>query len=150
VIYRRCLRLLRDREQARDATQEVFLKLAREMNDLGGRHAADLVPWLWRVATFHCLDLLKVTQRQRRREADIALWDVAPFVREVDYADRSLAYHVLAAFDTQTQAVAVGVLVDGMKIDEVATVLSLSRRTVERRLAQFLSGSRDMLTGELA
>jgi len=34
VVYRRCLRLLGDRAAAEDATQEVFVKLLRDMDRL--------------------------------------------------------------------------------------------------------------------
>ena len=37
AIYRRCVRLLGDREAARDATQEVFGKLMRDAIKLEGR-----------------------------------------------------------------------------------------------------------------
>jgi len=37
VIYRRCLRLLKDPEAARDATQEVFMKLVRDIRKLEDR-----------------------------------------------------------------------------------------------------------------
>ena len=55
IVYRRCLRLLRDREAARDATQEVFVKLLRDERALADREKA--VPWIYRVATNHCLNL---------------------------------------------------------------------------------------------
>ena len=34
AVYRRCLKLLRDPEAARDATQEVFVKLVRDLEKL--------------------------------------------------------------------------------------------------------------------
>src|SRR5262249_5902316 len=44
AVYRRCYALLRDREAARDATQEVFGKLLREKEKLAGRD--DVLPWI--------------------------------------------------------------------------------------------------------
>src|SRR6266540_5480869 len=37
VVYRRCLRLLKDPEAAKDATQEVFMKLVRDIRKLEDR-----------------------------------------------------------------------------------------------------------------
>jgi alpha-tubulin suppressor-like RCC1 family protein len=48
AVYRRCVRLLRDREAARDATQEIFMKLLRDVSKLED-HASAL-PWVYRVA----------------------------------------------------------------------------------------------------
>ena len=53
VVYRRCLRLLGDRAAAEDATQEVFVKLLRDMDRLKDRET--VLPWVYRVAMNHCL-----------------------------------------------------------------------------------------------
>jgi DNA-directed RNA polymerase specialized sigma24 family protein len=55
---------------------------------------------------------------------------------------------VLAQFDEGTRAVALGVLVDGMGHEELAGVLGVSRKTVERRLARFLERARKLVGGE--
>ena len=41
VVYRRCLRILKDPEAAKDATQEVFMKLIRDMSKLTARRHVD-------------------------------------------------------------------------------------------------------------
>lgn len=145
VVYRRCVRLLGDDEQARDATQEVFVKLLREERLTG--EAADVLPWIYRVATRHCLNLRRDARHGRwrldgARELEVADPGGAP------YPDRRLAQQILARFDTTTQAVAVGVLVDGMEREELAGALGLSRRTVHRKLARFLAGARRLLLGK--
>jgi len=140
VVYRRCLRLLKDPEAARDATQEVFMKLIRDLPRLEDR--ATVLPWMYRVATNYCLN---VRRNQRRRGEDGAKLDLelavgSPVVD--DYPDRALAQSVLSRFDAATQAVAVGVIVDGMEHEEVAVALGVSRRTVARKLERFLQGAR--------
>ena len=146
VVYRRCVRLLGDRESARDATQEVFVKLLRE-DRLQGQ-AEEVLPWIYRVATHHCLNLRRDRRVRGARRGDIdgALDVVASGA--VPFPGRLLAQQVLARFDPTTQAVAVGVLVDGMEREEVAGALGISRRTVHRKLARFLAGARHLLLGE--
>jgi RNA polymerase sigma-70 factor (ECF subfamily) len=143
VVYRRCLRLLHDREAARDATQEVFMKLIRDIDQLEGRESP--LPWIYRVATNHCLNEL----RAHRRRGDAVPAEDLPLAAPegTDYPTRSLARHVLAQFDEGTQAVAIGVLVDGMEHEELAHSLGISRKTVERRLGRFLLAARALLTG---
>lgn len=147
VVYRRCVRLLGDRESARDATQEVFVKLLREDRLLGD--AEDVLPWIYRVTTHHCLNLRRDRIRRGRavRDGGAGPLDVAADAA-APYPDRRLAQQVLGRFDATTQAVAVGVLVDGMEREEVAGALGISRRTVHRKLARFLSGARRLLMGE--
>ena len=144
AVYRRCLRLLRAPEAARDATQEVFVKLVRDMERLADRATA--LPWMYRVATNHCLNLRRNASR-RGDDAEVPDLELADPSRTDSYPDRALARQVLARFDAETQAVAVGVLVDGMEHEEVAAALGVSRRTVARRLDRFLTLARRHLAG---
>lgn len=148
AVYRRCVKLLRDREAARDATQEVFMKLVQDMARLEDRE--DVLPWIYRVTTNHCLNLL----RSRKRTGTTVALDepglaLAAPGRDAAaaYPDRALAHSVLSAFDEGTQAVAVGVLVDGMEHEELARALGVSRKTVQRRLDRFLARARSLLSG---
>ena len=146
VVYRRCLRLLGDRTAAQDATQEVFVKLLGNMEQLENRET--VLPWIYRVATNHCLNLLR-DSRRRGEESSSEDQDALPAregaSRPDAYVDWALARTVLARFDSATQAVAVGVFVDGMNHDEVAGALGISRRTVTRRLERFVEGARRYL-----
>jgi len=143
VVYRRCLRLLHDREAARDATQEVFMRLVKDMARLEDRES--VLPWIYRVATNHCLNVLRAA---RRRGDSLPVDELALAAPEPpDFPTRSLARHVLAQFDLGTQAVAIGVLVDGMEHEELARTLGISRKTVERRLGRFLVAARALVGG---
>ncbi|HUL59570.1 MAG TPA: sigma-70 family RNA polymerase sigma factor [Anaeromyxobacteraceae bacterium] len=143
AVYRRCLRLLRDREAARDATQEVFVKLLRDIGKLTDRETA--LPWIYRVATNHCLNARRDARRRGEGSAGAEL-ELVPSPPE-PFPERRLAHEVLARFDVQTQAVAVGILVDGMEHEELAAALGISRRTVHRKLARFLERARSFLAG---
>jgi RNA polymerase sigma-70 factor (ECF subfamily) len=145
AVYRRCLKLLRDRDAARDATQDVFMKLVRDMDRLQDRET--VMPWIYRVATNHCLNLM----RSRRRAGAITSFDDSPLElapvhgEAAGYPDRALARWVLSEFDEEIQAVAVGVLVDGMEHEELARALGVSRKTVQRRLDRFLMRARELV-----
>jgi len=141
MVYRRCLRILRDAEAARDATQEVFMKLVRDMEKLEGRET--VLPWIYRVAMNHCLNLRRNASRRGEDTAEVELEIADPGVPGAQaLADRTLAQQILARFDETTRAVAVGVLVDGMEHEEMAGVLGVSRRTVARKLDRFLESAR--------
>ena len=142
AIYRRCLRLLGDKEAARDATQEVFGKLMRDARKLESRESA--LPWIYRVATNHCLNL----RRNAGRRGEEALPDLEMAAPESPdlVPERQLVQRVLARFDAETQAVAVGVFVDGMEHEEIAQALGISRRTVARKLQRFVGNARKYLT----
>jgi len=139
VVYRRCLRILKDPEAARDATQEVFVKLIRDMAKLEDRET--VLPWIYRVATNHCLNHRRNAAR-RGEDLDPPPLELASSVERDTLPERQLVQVILSRFDAGTQSVAVGVLVDGMEQEEVAEALGISRRTVARKLARFLDLAR--------
>jgi RNA polymerase sigma-70 factor (ECF subfamily) len=145
VVYRRCLRLVSDRAAAEDATQEVFVKLLRDMDRLQDRET--VLPWIFRVATNHCLNL----RRDARKRGQDALAEDLAVVADTHgdspsaYPARQLVQAILSRFDEETQAVAVGVFVDGMEHKEVASMLGISRRTVSRKLDRFVESARQFL-----
>jgi RNA polymerase sigma-70 factor (ECF subfamily) len=143
LVYRRCLRLLRDREAAKDATQEVFMKLVRDIPKLEER--ATLLPWMYRVATNHCLNLLRDSKRRGEESVGPDLVVASTTPKDV-IPDRVLAHRVLSSFDAATQAVAIGIIVDGRGYDEVAAALGISRRTVGRMLKRFVESARGLRT----
>lgn len=144
AVYRRCVRLLGDREAAKDATQEVFVKLLRHVRRFDAQENA--LPWIYRVATNHCLNLRRNARRRGEEPLDGAL-EVAPHAQS-ELLGRHLARSLLSRFDPQTQAVAVGVFVDGMEREEVARALGISRRTVTRKIDRFLESARKLVGGE--
>jgi RNA polymerase sigma-70 factor (ECF subfamily) len=144
AIYRRCLRLLGDKEAARDATQEVFGKLMRDVAKLEGRDTA--LPWIYRVAMNHCLNVRRNAGRRGEEpmpELEIAEPETAGGLDTAP--ERQIAQQVLSRFDEKTQAIAVGVFVDGMEHEEVAHALGISRRTVSRKLDRFVANARKYL-----
>jgi RNA polymerase sigma-70 factor, ECF subfamily len=141
-VYRRCMRLLQNRDAASDATQEVFLRLVGDERRLADHQA--IAPWMYQVATNYCLNLRRNQQRRGEDRVDPDL-EVAGFVPASAYPDRVLAQTILSQFDAATQAVAVGVIVDGMEQEEVAVALGVSRRTVGRKLERFLEAARNFV-----
>ena len=139
AIYRRCLRLLRDPEAARDATQEVFRKALSSPDKLEDPDVA--LKFIYRIAVNHCLN----ERRNAGRRGETELEDLEIASEHPDLPQRRIVQRVLSRFDAKTQSIAVGVLVDGMEHDEVADALGISRKTVSRRLARFLEHARKYL-----
>jgi RNA polymerase sigma-70 factor (ECF subfamily) len=110
----------------------------RDARKLETRDSA--LPWIYRVATNYCLNL----RRNAARHGEEALPDFEMAASESSdlLPERQLVLRVLERFDAQTQAVAIGVFVDGMEHEEVAYALGISRRTVARKLQRFLGNAR--------
>ena len=135
-VFGRCAYLLKDRSQAEDAMQDVFAKALQHFASF--RAEASPLTWLMKIATHHCLNLLRSEragwrgrfEREARARADS---DERPQVFEM----RDLVCKMLALVDSETQAAAIHYHVDEMTLDEVAALLGRSVPTVRKRLQEF-------------
>jgi RNA polymerase sigma-70 factor (ECF subfamily) len=70
AIFRFCRRALATREDAEDATTEIFMKVRQKLGTFDS--SRPFTAWLYRVASNHCWDLL----RRRRIRQDLETEDV--------------------------------------------------------------------------
>jgi RNA polymerase sigma-70 factor (ECF subfamily) len=131
-VYRRARELLGDDEAARDATQEVFMRVLR----IGGKVPVDPTPtaWLHRVTTNLCLNRLR--DRNRRREI-LASAGPPPSAVAAVGEPRALVREILGRIPDELQEVAIYFHLDELTYEEIADLLAVSKRTVCNRLAAF-------------
>lgn len=133
TIYARCRRLLKNPAGAEDATQEVFIKVMKHM--ASAPHEAAVLPWIHRITTNHCLNMLRDGRRQAEPVADV------PEQRDDDFMDsvvsKDFAEKVMLDAPEEEKAPAVMYHLKGMDQSKVAAALGVSRRTVLYRLSAF-------------
>jgi RNA polymerase sigma-70 factor, ECF subfamily len=138
-VFGRCQYLLRDRTKAEDAMQDVFAKALQHYG--GFRAEASPLTWLMKIATHHCLNVLRAERagwRDRFERDERARNDSADGPRALEMRD--LVTKMLSRFDLETQAAAIHYHVDEMTLEEVATLLGRSVPTVRKRLEEFAAG----------
>jgi RNA polymerase sigma factor (sigma-70 family) len=141
AVFARCRYLLRDDEGAKDALQEVFVRVLRALPEF--RAASSPLTWILRIATHHCLNLLRAEKASWREELrHIA---AARVVGREGPDRRELVRSLLASAPPEAQEVAVLYYVDELTQQEIADVTHLSRPTVRKRLRQFLRSARAAL-----
>ena len=133
-VFAICLRMLRDREAALDATQETFITVFRKADRFAGRSAFST--WLYRVAVNTCYD---ATRRQRRRRVDPlpATTDPADPAALDDIAAVELRPDLTAALaDLSPEFRAAVVLADieGLGLQSVSDILGVPVGTVKSRI----------------
>ena len=127
-----CSRILRDYASAEDATQEVFLRVGRYVGRLP--EPSQVRPWLFRIATNHCLNELR--SRGVRARTPPQLIGMTTANLEDTMAARNDARRFLERLPPRARAIAWLTYVDGMLQQEVAETLGVSRRTVVNYLNQ--------------
>jgi RNA polymerase sigma-70 factor (ECF subfamily) len=144
-IYNYLLRLVKNKEDALDLSQDVFLKAYQNLRKL--EDPARFAPWLYRIAHNEAYSLL----RKNRPETDIEEVEFEPWA-EPGPGRRMLPMEVRLAVeralerltDDQREAVVLKIY-QGFKFDEMADILGCPVSTVKSRLYTAL----DLLKGTL-
>ncbi len=136
AVYGRCRFLLKDNTLAEDAMQDVFAKAM--VNEAGFRAEASPLTWLMKIATHHCLNVIRSAGAAWRDEyAAIQLVRGEAQGGSASYEARDLVRKSLARFDLETQQAVVHYWVDDMNLDDVAKLLERSVPTIRKRLRAF-------------
>ena len=133
-VFSVCLRIMGDREQALDATQETFLTVFRKAKQFKGDSA--LGTWIYRIAVNTCYDLLR---KRKRRASDPMPEHFEPedssATEEVESAAlRPEIRAALASIPPEFRAAVVLSDIEGMTMPETAEVLGVPVGTVKSRI----------------
>lgn len=133
-VFAVCLRMLRDRDAALDATQETFVTVFRKADRY--KAEAAFATWLYRVAVNTCYDLLR---RQKRRRA-------APLPEGHDPADvrsgdaiaavelRPAIEEALHSIPPEFRSAVVLVDLQGLALETAAETLGVPVGTIKSRV----------------
>ncbi len=140
ILLRKCLSMLKDEDAARDAAQEVFVKLSQSTEAL--RDPAAEEQWAVKAAHHHCLNLMRSNSRRDARE-EVA--HDADAVARSPVTARQLGRAVLSRLSEESRSVAVGRFIEGKELGELAEERGLSTRTVSRKLKGAVEKAHELL-----
>jgi len=145
AVFHLSVRILRNRDDADDAAQEVFVKVYQALRSYNPRYA--LKSWILRITHNHCIDLLR-----KRRKGMVSLdeplsladgeteWDL-PDPDAVDPSEaveaEELKEVLAAAIDRLSPNLQAAITlrhVEGLHYDEIADVLGIPLGTVKVRI----------------
>lgn len=149
-VLRLAVRILRDEEQARDAVQEVFIKVYGALGKFEGR--SGFYTWLYRLAFNQCLDMRRrdhwgsrVTYSDERGLEDSAQQEAGGFARlqsavtgpgaEYERGElRRLLADAIATLPEDARDTLILRDVEGFSYAEIAETLEIPKGTVMSRL----------------
>jgi len=139
-LYNYLLKLVGDREDALDLTQEVFLKAYQALRKL--EDPSRFAPWLYRIAHNEAYSLL------RRRRPEEELDEIAPPWAASRLLPAETALAVAAALgrlpEEQREAVVLKIY-EGFKFEEIASILDCPISTVKSRVYTALDRLKEAL-----
>jgi RNA polymerase sigma-70 factor (ECF subfamily) len=125
-IYNLCARVLGDREEAKDVTQEVFIKAFDQLPEADAE-SFGLRAWLYRVATNACFNHLR-SRRKLDRGGDAGLEQAASGVDEFERARTvALVEQSLGEMNERYRTALVLKDLQGLPPEEIAEVMEVSR-----------------------
>jgi RNA polymerase sigma-70 factor (ECF subfamily) len=154
AVFNVCLRLLRDVAGAEDVTQDTFV---RAWQSIGSFRGDVIRPWLFRIATNRCYDLLRVRARRPAGSLDAEPYEIEPIWSSQGPTDeapdahslrRELSIHLeraLAALPEDQRTVVLLSDVQGCDYREVAEATGAALGTVKSRLSRARARLRQVL-----
>ena len=152
-VYTLCLRILRDPNDAAEATQDTFLKVWRNL--AGFRGDAAFETWLYRVATNAALSKHRSRKRRRSHETGVedetlsrfaasgsveATADARLDVKELERALGGLPEHYRDAIVLRD--------IYGLSMDEIAKQMKISETAAKVRVHRARKKLKEIMYGE--
>lgn len=154
TVYNVCLRMLRDSGLAEDATQDTFIKAWTAIDSFRGGLVR---PWLLRIATNRCYDVLRAKGRRPADSLDAELFEAEPdWSSQSEIAEHPEQYATrreLSAFleralaelpEDQRLAIILSDL-QGHSYEEIAIIADIAVGTVKSRISRARSRLREVI-----
>lgn len=136
-VYGLAYRLMGNRDDAMDVSQEVFIKIFRNLKAFKGQ--STLATWVYRITYNTCMDELR---KRKIKQVSIAdkpdLTDDNTSVEEIYEADerKEAVHNALYKLDDDQRAIIVMRDIQGLSYEEIAEVLQCPLGTVKSRLSR--------------
>ena len=145
-VYNLSKKILKDSDKAFDATQEIFLKVYKNLDKFQGR--SQIFTWIYRIAINHCLSLLRKEKVKKLEEE--GEWEKIPTTMDVEKEyERKRLKELIEKYLQKLAPLERTVFLlyhsDGLKIKEICELLKLKEGTIKatlfnvhKKLAKFL------------
>ncbi len=149
AVYHLCVRTLREPEDAKDATQEAFMKAYRSLHTF--RPGAKFSTWIFSIAYHACCDRL---ERRKKQSFDEIPERADPSAGPAQLAERrDEAARLRAAIAALPEKYRIAITLyhlQGKQYEEIAKVLDLPMGTVKTHLFRAKELLRKRLSGDYA
>jgi RNA polymerase sigma-70 factor (ECF subfamily) len=149
-IFLLCLRMLRDHEDADNATQDAFLKAYKAIERGDAREVQEPAKWITRIAVNTCLDRLRSRRWQfwRQRPDQESEWTILAMAPsgapgpDKELLSQEIGHRLAKAMDTlsdRQRSVFVLKHYEDRSLDEIGEILGLDTGTVKAHMARALA-----------
>lgn len=126
-IYLYCYYILRNQEEAEDATQETFIKALEHINQF--YYTASFSAWLYKIARNHCTDLLKKKNREKKV---LDLYKVDKH-QEQDHKYTDFIYECLDKLNSEEKQILLLRILEEYSYDEIAFIMDSKSVNIRKK-----------------
>jgi len=147
-VFNHCMRMVNDEVESADLTQEVFLKVYRNIQNY--EHTYSFYTWLYRITVNCCIDFMRKKKRQLSsvsltqthyddsgnsgKEQDIPDETFGPEIQLANSEMSDLLNDAINQLSEKLRVIIVLKEIEGFSYDEISEILKCSRGTVKSRL----------------
>jgi len=143
LVYNSAYRIMGNREQAADATQQAFIRAFRSLKSFRGE--ATFSTWLYRIVTNVCLDQMRqqphglvgltfTDDEGEQQQRPLPAADADPSDTTIQHQRQRLVHEALGQLAPQHRIVLVLYDLNGLSYEEIAAILQVPLGTVKSRL----------------
>lgn len=154
-VYGLALRMLTAPDDARDASQEIFVRVFKSLPGFDFR--SSFSTWLYRVATNVCLDMLRRRGKEQKHQLPLEqennsrnnLWDHKPGPEEI-FLEREKIKNLRQAVEGLPEGYRMALVLhhyQGLSYKQVAGAMGLSEKTVATRIHRAKKMLKEVLFG---
>jgi RNA polymerase sigma-70 factor (ECF subfamily) len=133
LIFRRCRNILGSDEEAKDAMQEVFLKLINNFDNI--KKSGSVVPWIYITAKNHCFNVLRNNKKFQTDVEWERIEDPDNFEQRLN--NRQVIHLIFSNRDKKIREAVYYTYVEKLNQSEIHKVTGQSPATVRRNLKKF-------------
>jgi RNA polymerase sigma-70 factor (ECF subfamily) len=143
-VYGLCLRFVRNRDDALDLTQEIFIKAFENLNSFRGQ--ARFRTWIYRVAVNHCINHVRKNSKHfvEVEESTLAV-DPSAHRRLLEEERREIVRTLVESLPPKQKAILQLRMNQNLSYEEIAEILGRSVSTVKSSIFFALGKLRKMV-----
>ena len=147
MVYNLCLNYLQNVPEAEDATQEVFVKIHKNISGFDRRSSAKT--WIYRLTVNYCLDVLKMHKRKSTLIRLISLFNSDPEkisgissdmdhpgIKMENMEKTKFIFEKINKLPSQQKTVILLKVTEDLNLNEISEIMQLSYKSAESLLSR--------------
>lgn len=127
-IYTYCYYILRSREEAEDAVQDIFVKVYQQLRRYEKR--VSFSAWLYKVAYHHCLDQLR---RRKRRSRLLSLYKLQLMTNQQALPEESPVDRIFEKLTSEERGLLILRVIEQYSFEEIAMITGSSSAALRKK-----------------